>query len=36
VQSIARTLNLPAPLFVRSVDPQPGVATLDGLIEAAA
>ena len=25
VQAIARTLNLPAPLFVRSVDHQPGV-----------
>jgi len=36
VQGIARTLNLPAPLFVRSVDHQSGVATMDVLIEAAA
>jgi len=36
VQGIARTLNLPAPLFVRSVDHQSGVTTVDVLIEAAA
>ncbi|WP_161883763.1 hypothetical protein [Deinococcus alpinitundrae] len=35
MKAIVRTLQLPAPLFVSSVNRQPGVATLDVLVKVA-